>query len=272
MKRREMRGSFRVGRIGGITIKIHSLNLLLFVYFILARGARDTLLLAFLFLFVLLHELGHAIAARRFGIRVRDILLFPLGGLARLENVPRDPKVEFIVAVAGPLMNAGLALLLLPAALVVLVAPEPGLFLLVLCATNVAMAVLNLIPAFPMDGSRILRALLGWAGIPFVRATEIVVGLGKVLAIGMAALGIVLIATIDIGSGIFLVLIAIFCWFTGEQERRMIRWFARRGILDQTCPPTAAIGGSTLAADGWHHLPGGVRIRIVPPPPPDTDR
>ena len=79
-----MKGSFRVGRIWGIDVKIHYLNLLLLAYFLVAEDSRSTLLLLFLFLCVILHELGHGYAARRFGIRVRDIILFPLGGLARI--------------------------------------------------------------------------------------------------------------------------------------------------------------------------------------------
>jgi Zn-dependent protease len=141
---------------------------------------------------VVLHELGHALTARRFGIGTEDITLYPIGGVARLKRMPRTPGAELLIAIAGPLVNVVIAGVL-AAVLFLGGAPEDSValpqfalvsgFLQQLLTINLVLAGFNMIPAFPMDGGRILRALLsGWLGR--LRATEIAAGLGKLLAFG----------------------------------------------------------------------------------------
>jgi Zn-dependent protease len=126
---------------------------------------------------VLLHELGHALAARRFGIGTSDITLYPIGGVARLTRMPRAPGVELLIALAGPAVNLAIAAGLYPLARVT------GGFPADLLAVNLVLALFNLIPAFPMDGGRVLRALMGgWVGR--ARATSFAATVGRMLAVG----------------------------------------------------------------------------------------
>jgi Zn-dependent protease len=141
-----------------------------------------------LFACVTLHELGHATAARHFGVRVPRILLLPIGGMAEMETIPRRPRDEIIIALAGPAVNYAIIALLL----IVVRFPDDwdplyfefGFMELgrQLIVVNLVMGVFNLLPAFPMDGGRVFRALLA-CKMPYLRATRIAVGVGKVLAI-----------------------------------------------------------------------------------------
>jgi Zn-dependent protease/CBS domain-containing protein len=138
------------------------------------------------FLCVLLHEFGHAFAARRYGIRTPDITLLPIGGIARLERMPEKPSEELVVAIAGPLVNVAIALLLLPF--------TSGLFqpdmieetsvglLPKLFTTNIMLVAFNMIPAFPMDGGRVLRAFLAMR-MDYARATRLAAGIGQGIAV-----------------------------------------------------------------------------------------
>src|SRR6186997_2147839 len=172
-----MKWSLRVGRLFGIPLYVH-FTFFLFLVWVAAESWRmggstggalvEVLFMCALFGCVVLHELGHALTARRYGIATRDITLLPIGGVARLERMPDDPKQELLVALAGPAVNivlAGLLLLvILPAAAIAPVNELQlvgGNFLVKLMWINVSLAVFNLIPAFPMDGGRVLRALLG---------------------------------------------------------------------------------------------------------------
>src|SRR5512136_2096652 len=163
-----MKWSWRIARVAGIDVYLHATFLILLAWVglshYLARhslgdAADGLLFISTLFGIVVLHELGHALAARRYGIRTRDITLLPIGGVARLERMPEDPRQELVVALAGPAVNVVLALvlvaLLMPAAALRNFGEVPlvgGHFLSKLVWVNVTLAVFNLIPAFPMDG------------------------------------------------------------------------------------------------------------------------
>lgn len=159
---------------------------------------EDTFTLAAAFGIVVLHELGHAAVARRFGINTRRILLSPIGGIAALERMPERPIQEILVALAGPAVNIVLAAALFGAlAIEATLVPSysierPEVFFgLRLLLINLAMAIFNLVPAFPMDGGRILRALLALR-FPRLRATEIAAGVGLFLALLMGIVGLAL--------------------------------------------------------------------------------
>lgn len=143
-----------------------------------------------LFCCVVLHEFGHALAAQKYGIQTKDIVLYPIGGIARLEKLPEDPKQELWVAIAGPLVNVGI-FLILSAVLSFTgfniesleeIKINPNTIILYLASANLILAVFNLIPAFPMDGGRILRAFLA-IRLPRAQATQIAGGIGQFLAI-----------------------------------------------------------------------------------------
>jgi len=225
-----MSWSWRMGRIAGIDVYVHFTFLLLLgwvgLQFYLAHGdvveAVDGLIFILtLFGIVVLHELGHALAARRYGIRTRDITLLPIGGVARMERMPEDPRQEIVVALAGPAVNVVLATGiylglvlgrgLAPPSEVVSVG---GSFLDQLFWVNVSLAVFNLIPAFPMDGGRVLRALLALR-LDYVRATQTAASIGQGLAVVFGFLGLF--------SNPMLIFIALFVWLGAAQEASMVQ-------------------------------------------------
>jgi Zn-dependent protease len=186
-----MRLSWKLGRVAGIDLYLHPTFLLLLAF---VGASQDGLVAATLmvaaFGCVLLHELGHALTARAYGIRTADITLYPIGGVARLDHLPRKPGPELLITLAGPAVNlaiagviwAGLAVLG-PAWVVSGLDPLLPAFFSALMGINLLLAVFNLVPAFPMDGGRVLRAALS-GPLGRLRATEIAAGLGKLLAIG----------------------------------------------------------------------------------------
>lgn len=200
-----MKYSLSLGRIAGIQIFVHWTFLILIgwiVYINLKQGLStiDILWSVFfiltLFACVTFHELGHALAARRYHIKTKNITLLPIGGLAQLESIPEKPKEELVVALAGPLVNIVIAAMLYP-----LVKLNPNVmeemdlsrlshhnFLSSLMVVNVWLAVFNMIPAFPMDGGRVFRALLSFR---FERnlATRIAASVGQLLAVGFVFVG-----------------------------------------------------------------------------------
>lgn len=216
-----MRGSYKIGRFAGVDTFVHwTFGLLLAwaawaAYDGAGSGIAVVLGLAFLlavFASVLLHELGHALVARRYGVRTHNILLTPIGGIASLEGMPRAPKAEIAVALAGPAVNLAIAVGL-------------GLFAVVtgwsafgllqpLLFANVSLALFNLIPAFPMDGGRALRAYLAMR-VGARRATAVAVGLGKTVAVVMAIAGLLF--------NPMLLVIAVFVWFAGAAEAKAMR-------------------------------------------------
>jgi len=225
-----MKWSWRLGRFAGIDVYMHLTFVMLLAwlaisYYVPRHSVSDALNgLAFilaLFGVVLLHEFGHALTARRFGIRTRDITLLPIGGVARLERMPDDPKQELLVALAGPAVNVFLAVILFflitpGTGITAITAFQPvgGNFLGKLLWVNVVLAAFNLIPAFPMDGGRVLRALLAMR-MDYVQATQVAAGIGQALAF--------LFGFVGLFYNPFLVFIALFVWMGAASEASMVQ-------------------------------------------------
>jgi Zn-dependent protease len=248
--------SLKIGKLFGIGVYIHWSFLLIIGFVLYTYGIQGgwrfaifglELLLAG-FACVVLHEYGHALMARWFGIATRDITLYPIGGVARLERMSENPVEELLIALAGPAVNVVIALLLLPVNIILYgssmatVSGDPEVmrnyFWLVLLFFNIMMVLFNMLPAFPMDGGRVLRALLA-------------LSLGRLTATHIAALVGAGFAFIFAMSGVFafsnpmLVLIGVFIFLMGRMELAMVRYQEaqrRARPLD------------VLPADGYHTL------------------
>ncbi len=233
-----MSWSFRLLTVGGTQVRVHLTFFLLLAWFgavqWLSAGFEAAvfaiIFILLLFLCVLLHEFGHVFAARRYGIRTPDITLLPIGGLASLERMPEKPSQEVVVALAGPAVNVVIAFVLIvllgarldPTDLNLLA--EPGTNMLARVAVaNVALVVFNMIPAFPMDGGRVLRALLAMR-MGFVRATRVAAVVGQSFAIFLGFVGL-------FGNPL-LVLIAVFVYLAATAESQFVEMRAvARGYL-----------------------------------------
>lgn len=237
-------GTLQLAKIAGIPIRLHWSFMLIFLW-VGYNGWQDgismvqilylELYVITLFFCVLLHEYGHALVARKFGHKTRDILLTPIGGIARLESISEKPSQEFWIAVAGPMVNMVIALIL---GIVMLLSgpsefferaaafPESDAslksFIPLTMVSNVILAVFNFIPAFPMDGGRILRALLSmkWSRL---RSTWIAARIGQFLAL------VFLIFAATQGHWM-LILVSIFIFFTAASELKQVQW---ETVLDQ---------------------------------------
>ncbi len=220
--------SFNLGRIAGTAVRIH-ITFLLFLAFIFiasyASGGAGAawsglLFMVLLFLCVLAHEFGHILTARAFGVATPDVTLLPIGGVARLERIPEAPREEFLIAIAGPLVNvaiAALLIVLLGARLNAqdLAAVENAQVSLVdrLASVNLFLAVFNMIPAFPMDGGRILRAALA-SRVGFARATELAATIGQWIAFALGFIGLF--------TNPMLIFIAIFVYLAASSEAHVV--------------------------------------------------
>ena len=198
-----MSWSIPIAVLKGTVIRIH-ITFILFLAWIgivhysqggPSAAVQGVLFIALLFLCVLLHEFGHVFAARRYGVHTPDIILLPIGGVARLERIPEKPSQEFVVALAGPAVNVVIAGLLyavlggLPSGDSVEV-QNPRVDLIArLASVNLFLVLFNLIPAFPMDGGRVLRALLA-ARLGYARGTQIAASVGQVFAFGLGLFGL----------------------------------------------------------------------------------
>lgn len=235
-----MFGNMLLGRWFGIPVYIHWTFWLLPLWIILAppAGAPLGFILALLFAVVgcvVLHEFGHALTARGFGIRTRDITMYPIGGVASLERMSERAGEEFVIAIAGPLVNVAIAALL-SLGLAGAAVAAPGAmsanllteFVRELVRLNIGLALFNMLPAFPLDGGRIFRAAL--AGfLPRLKATRIAVGVGTGLAVLLALAGLLLPLPV-------LMIIGVFVFFAGQQELRYLeyreRWQERQRYHD----------------------------------------
>jgi Zn-dependent protease len=225
-----MKWQWKLGTFAGIDVFVHATFLLLIgwigyshwlQYGTIAKVAEGILFILALFLCVVLHEYGHALTARRYGIKTRDITLYPIGGVARLERLPDKPIEELWVALMGPAVNVVIAALLfaylsLTGGLVPMtdLTVASGSFLARLMAVNVSLVLFNLIPAFPMDGGRVLRALLAMR-LDYVRATQIAANIGQGLAFLLGLFGLF--------NNPFLLFIAFFVWIGASQEASMVQ-------------------------------------------------
>ena len=225
-----MRWQWKLGTFAGIDVYVHATFLLLlgwvgYSYWLERQQWSDVLVgilfILALFACVVLHEYGHALTARRYGIKTRDITLYPIGGVARLERMPDKPIEELWVAIAGPAVNVLIAALLfvylfLTNGLVPLtsLSVASGSFAERLMMVNIWLVLFNLIPAFPMDGGRVLRALLAMR-MDYVRATQIAANIGQGLAF--------LFGFIGLFSNPFLLFIAFFVWIAASQEASMVQ-------------------------------------------------
>ena len=237
--------SLKIAKLFGIPIFLHWTFGLIFVYVIgigqvngwgIWQTVETTFLFLALFVCVVFHEFGHALTARRYGVQTRDIILSPIGGIARLTRLPEKPIQEFLVAIAGPAVNIVIALLLSPFLLLhsmeewqnmlmATVAPESNFFvspigpiarfIFTLILLNITLAIFNLLPAFPMDGGRVLRALLS-IKLGRVKATRVASLIGQALAIALVFYGL--------SSGSYITaFIGVFIFLTASGENRMVR-------------------------------------------------
>lgn len=224
-----MRWSWKLGEYAGIAVYVHATFLLLVGWIALLHWVQlgtlqavvsGVVFILLLFGCVLLHEFGHALAAKRYGIRTRDITLLPIGGVARLERMPDKPVQELWVALAGPAVNLVIVLVLYffiqAKSLLLPVEPDmvKGSLWARLMTVNLFLAGFNLLPAFPMDGGRVLRALLAMR-MDYVQATNIAAALGQGMAFLFGFLGLFL--------NPFLLFIAFFVWIGAAQEASTVQ-------------------------------------------------
>jgi len=231
-----MKSSLKLGVVGGIKVQVHWTFFLLIVWIVfaglssggnLASITWNVGFILVLFACVVLHELGHSLTAKRFGIETRQITLLPIGGVASLESMPEDPREEFLVAVAGPAVNILIATLLYmvfpmetflnqeaEALAESLSTINAANFIFYLFSANVMLVLFNMLPAFPMDGGRVLRALLSMK-MDRVRATHIAARLGQLVAFLFFFIGLL--------YNPILILIAIFVYFGAHTENIMVQ-------------------------------------------------
>ena len=224
-----MKGSLRIARIAGIGVYVHWTFLVvlswIFVAQFLSGGLADAFrglgLILSLFVCVVLHEFGHALVARRFNVPTKDITLLPIGGVARMERIPRNPNQELAIAVAGPAVNVVIAAVLyaliytrgrLPD--IEAVASMTASWVDMLLWFNIVLVLFNLLPAFPMDGGRVLRSLLA-RRIDYVDATMVAASIGQAMAVGFLVVGLF--------SNWVLMLVAVFVYLGARAEADAVR-------------------------------------------------
>ncbi len=247
------KGVLKLGRVFGIEIRLHWLFLLFFAILTGSAAISGGLLggvwtggfLTAVFVCVGLHELGHSLAAKAYGVPVRDITLLPFGGAARMDLRGVAPSREIVIALAGPAVNFLIVALLAPIAVV---AYQAGItFPLWLLGANLVLGALNLLPAFPLDGGRVFRGILTIIHRDPIRATDQAAIVGKVIAVGLGIAGVLFDP--------WLLVLAFVVWFLGDRERLAARAQAGHAPWSHgDARPWGDVGGGG---------PGGVRI-VVP--------
>ncbi len=248
--------SMPIGRVGGTAIRLHFtffllllwLGVALFIEGGAAAAAGGIAFLILLFLCVILHEFGHILAARHFGIKTPEIVLLPIGGVSRLERIPEKPREELLMALAGPAVTLAIAISLI---LALGGLPDPrtlaeritvrGLFEQ-LAYANVTLLIFNLLPAFPLDGGRVLRALLA-GRLGHLRGTQIAASIGKGAAIVFGLFGLM-------SGNVLLVLIAVFLFVAAGSEAGLAQL---RGI-------TFNIPAGEMMLSSFESLPSGAPV------------
>ncbi len=253
-------GSIKLFRVAGTDVRIHPTFFLLLAWIAaihwLSEGSEaavgGVVFVVLLFVCVLLHEFGHVFAARQFGIRTPDITLYPIGGVASLERMPEKPAQEIIVAIAGPIVTLAIAIALIglqgtqiDLKQITQLEDTQSSLLGRVAAANVALFVFNLIPAFPMDGGRVLRAVLALR-LEYKQATRIAASIGQAIAIGLGFLGL-------FGNPL-LVLVAVFVFLAaaGEagyvQARDLMRGYLASNVMITSFKPLSPVATADDAA------------------------
>jgi Zn-dependent protease len=249
--------SWKLGRVAGIDLYLHSTFLLLPLWIVMGMGGGLEMLaiVGLTFGCVVLHELGHALMARRYGIATADITLYPIGGVARLERMPRSAGPELAIALAGPAVNLAIAGALW--ALIEVLGPlffnnVLGLLLVQMMWINVGLLIFNMLPVFPMDGGRVLRALLSeWLGR--TKATVIAANIGRAIAV-MA--GIAVLAFEGLHPHL---LLAGFIYFAASLELRGVQLEQARRMQAENWPAPPPGYRWVDRGDGvWRLAPAGV--------------
>ncbi|MGI9496682.1 MAG: site-2 protease family protein [Mariniblastus sp.] len=256
-----MINSWDIGSIRGIKLRVHWTFLLLPLWIFasavssgtgLAPALTNVLFVFAIFGCVLLHELGHAFAAQQFGIATRDITLLPIGGVAALERIPRVPLQELWIASAGPLVNVVIATIIFAIQIISGPANSPAAqFFTQLMIANLILVLFNLIPAFPMDGGRILRSLLAFQ-LPYAKATAIAARTGQLCAVGLGLFGL-------FSGQLMMLLVALFVYFAARSENRMVQHQdSVHGSSQSTEPPSPCSRGFSWGRENNFRNDGGV--------------
>jgi stage IV sporulation protein FB len=252
-----MQWSYRIGTVFGIPLKVHITFPMLIIGYAalfgyqygLMAALRGTILIFLLFVCVILHELAHSKQAQKYGVTVRDVTLLPIGGVSNMEQIPEKPSQELRMALAGPLTSLAIGIILLVVNIVSglditdfsieKIATSFGYLPVYLAWINIFLAVFNLLPAFPMDGGRVVRAYLA-ERMDYSRATRIAASIGKLFAILFGIAGLLI--------NPFLIFIAFFVYLGASSEEQSVligeelRQFRVRDVMNTQCP---AIPGNT---------------------------
>jgi Zn-dependent protease len=243
-----MKYSFKIASAWGIPIELHITFILLMAAVLILTFPQlyFFILILFLFVFVVVHELSHSLIARRYNINVRKIVLYPIGGVSEIEEIPENPRIEWRVAIAGPLASFLIGGILLPLSLILATGTHftpslaiTGNLIYDLGTLNIILGAFNLIPAFPMDGGRVFRALLA-ERMKFSDATKYAAFIGRLLGIFMAVFGIL--------YNLWLVIIGVFIYIGASEETEQTivsTTLARVRVKDVMSSEVASVGPET---------------------------